>query len=104
MKQQSLFDALGVATPLREPPPAGVLEVYDFFAGAGGFSTGAAQAGCRAVYACDSCPLALETHRRNHPLAEHQCLELPSAEAVARLPTDGRRFHVHCSPPCGKRG
>lgn len=101
MKQQSLFDALGVVTPPRAPT-GGQLEVYDYFAGAGGFSTGAAQAGCRVVYACDSCPLALETHRRNHPSVEHQCLQLPSKQALARLPTDGRRFHIHCSPPCVK--
>lgn len=60
--------------------------------------------GCHVVYVCDSDPLALETHRLNHPPTEHQCLELPAREAVtvARLPTDGRCFHVHCSPPCVK--
>ncbi len=78
------------------------LELYSYFSGAGGFCTGAAQAGCRVVYACDNCPRALETHRRNHRDTEHQCLTLPSPEAAARLPTDGRRFHVHCSPPCTK--
>ena len=102
MRQPSLFDTLGRARPGAAAEGEGRLEVYDFFAGAGGFSTGAAQAGCRVAYACDSCPLALETHRRNHPGTEHQCLVLPAAEAVARLPTDGRRFHVHCSPPCVK--
>jgi len=102
MKQQSLFEALSVATPTREPTPASALELYEYFSGAGGFSTGAAQAGCRVVYVCDSDPLALETHRLNHPSTEHQCVELPSREAVERLPTDGRRFHVHCSPPCVK--
>ncbi len=101
MRQPSLFEVFNVPRP-PAPPPTGQLEVYDFFAGAGGFSTGAAQAGCRVAYACDSCPVALETHRRNHPGTEHQCLTLPSAEAVAKLPTDGRRFHVHCSPPCVK--
>lgn len=101
MRQLSLFEALCVSDPLKSAITApDQLEVYDFFAGAGGFSTGAALAGCRVAYACDSCPLALETHRRNHPKTEHQCLSLPSAEAISKLPTDGRRFHVHCSPPC----
>ena len=101
MRQLSLFEALRVSDPLKSALTApDQLEVYDFFAGAGGFSTGAALAGCRVAYACDSCPLALETHHRNHPKTEHQCLSLPSAEAISKLPTDGRRFHVHCSPPC----
>ncbi len=105
MYQPSLFEVMRTSQPrpaTATAPPSEPLEVYDFFCGAGGFSTGAAQAGCRVAYACDSCPDALATHARNHPEAEHQCLTLPSAEAVAKLPTDGRRFHVHCSPPCVK--
>lgn len=102
MRQPSLFDLLKKCDSTTNQPPNGQLELYEYFAGAGGFATGAAQAGCRVVYACDSCPLALETHRRNHPTTEHQCVELPSREAVAKLPQDGRRFHVHCSPPCVK--
>ena len=102
MRQPSLFELLKKCDSTTNQPPSGELELYEYFAGAGGFSTGAAQAGCRVVYACDSCPLALETHRRNHPKTEHQCVELPAREAVAKLPTDGRRFHVHCSPPCVK--
>ena len=105
MYQPSLFEVVRASQPrpaTATAPPSQPLEVYDFFCGAGGFSTGAAQAGCRVAYACDSCPDALATHARNHPEAEHQCLTLPSAEAVAKLPTDGRRFHVHCSPPCVK--
>ena len=59
--------------------------IYDFFAGAGGFSTGARQAGCRVVYACDNNADALATHKRNHPEAEHACLgrqDQPEAEHV----------------------
>ena len=105
MRQPSLFElvrpahASSATTTCSTTEP---LEVYDFFAGAGGFSTGAAQAGCRVVYACDNNEEALATHKRNHPETEHACLTLPSDEAVAKLPTDGRRFHVHCSPPCVK--
>jgi len=101
-QQPSLYECLGVKCPAGEAASPGQLEVYDFFACAGGFSTGAAQAGCRVAYACDADPGALETHRRNHRRAQHECLTLPNARAVARLPTDGRRFHVHCSPPCVK--
>lgn len=102
LRQPSLFELLQIEDSRSNVPSTDQLELYEYFAGAGGFSTGAVQAGCRVVYVCDSCPLALETHRRNHPASEHQCLELPSREAVMRLPTDGRRFHVHCSPPCVK--
>ena len=100
LHQPSLHELLGA--PRAEHVASGRLELYEYFAGAGGFCTGAVQAGCVPVYACDACPLALETHRRNHPATEHQCVELPDRSAVARLPTDGRRYHVHCSPPCTK--
>ena len=102
MKQLSLYECCAVANPKLQEYDDKKLELYDYFSGAGGFSTGAAQAGCRVVYVCDSCPNALETHRRNHRDARHQCAQLPNADAVAQLPTDGRRFHVHCSPPCIK--
>ena len=103
MRQPSLFEVLNINAPRNDAESTGgQLEVYDFFASAGGFSTGAEQAGARVVYACDMCPKALETHRRNHRHTKHQCVVLPNDEAVARLPSDGRRFHVHCSPPCVK--
>ena len=102
MRQPSLFELLKLTIPSSDVPATDELEIYEYFAGAGGFSTGAVQAGCRVVYVCDSCPLALETHQLNHPTVEHQCVKLPAREAVMRLPTDGRRFHVHCSPPCVK--
>ena len=102
MKQLSLYECCAVALPQRPERSDEELEVYDYFAGAGGFSTGAAQAGCCVAYVCDACPKALATHRRNHKHARHECARLPNAGAVAQLPTDGRRFHVHCSPPCTK--
>ena len=75
----------------------GTLEVWDLFAGAGGFTTGAKLAGCTVAYACDAWPEALETYRRNHPETHTQCLQLP---APIPFPTDGRPFHIHGSPPC----
>lgn len=75
------------------------LEVYDLFCGAGGFSCGARDAGCRVVFACDADADALDTHARNHPSTKHVQITLPSA---LPLPTDGRPFHLHASPPCQK--
>lgn len=45
----------------------------DLFAGAGGSSTGAAQAGVEIVAALNHWPRAVETHRINNPRAEHYC-------------------------------
>jgi DNA (cytosine-5)-methyltransferase 1 len=73
------------------------LEVYDIFCGAGGFSTGARDAGCQVVFACDHDKRALKTHALNHPNAIHYCCEMP---CEIPLPTDGRSFHIHGSPPC----
>ena len=74
------------------------LEVYDLFAGAGGFTQGAYEAGCRVVFACDASEEAIDTHRRNHPSAQHWCCKLPRNDLP--LPQDGRPFHLHGSPPC----
>lgn len=76
------------------------VEVFDLFAGCGGFSTGAAMAGAKVVYACDSDEDALQVHRENHPDTRHACHTLPCASLP--FPTDGRRWHLHCSPPCQK--
>jgi len=74
------------------------LEVFDLYCGAGGFSTGARDAGCRVVFACDSSEEAIETHRQNHPQTNHWCTKLPRNDIP--FPSDGRAFHVHGSPPC----
>jgi len=102
LRQPSLAELLSLRMP---PPLSGALdwpEVYDFFAGAGGFSEGARQAGCKVVYACDNDPLALQTHAANHPATEHCLTELPLPRRAWPFPTDGRSFHVHFSPPCQK--
>lgn len=77
----------------------GSMEAWDLFCGAGGFSEGARAAGCRVAFACDSSPEAITTHTRNHPDTVHWTCELP---CELPLPTDGRRFHLHASPPCQK--
>ena len=76
------------------------LEVHDVFAGAGGFSCGTSLAGCRVASATDINKLALCTHAWNHPDAAHVQLKLPAPRTALPLPTDGRRFHAHFSPPC----
>lgn len=60
------------------------LSAIDMFSGAGGLSEGAQAAGVRVVAAVNHWPVAVETHRRNHPDAEHFC------EDVSRM--DPRRL------------
>ena len=76
------------------------LECYDFFCGCGGWSTGATQAGHRVVFACDYSEDAIAAHQANHPEAEHLQAELPLPRRRLPFPKDGRKFHVHGSPPC----
>lgn len=97
MKQPTICAFLGHTDAQIARAEDGVLEVWDLFAGAGGFTTGAKLAGCNVVYACDAWPEALETYQRNHPNTRTQCLELP---ATIPFPADGRPYHVHGSPPC----
>lgn len=97
MRQLTLRTLFGCATEDVARTSGELLEVWDLFCGAGGFSTGAMAAGCRVAFACDSSEEAIETHTRNHPTVVHRCCELPCA---LPLPTDGRRFHLHGSPPC----
>lgn len=52
------------------------MRVIDLFAGAGGSSEGARQAGAHVVWAANHWPLAVEVHQRNHPETEHVCQDL----------------------------
>lgn len=45
----------------------------DFFAGAGGSSTGLAAAGIRVELAANHWPVSVATHEKNHPDTEHLC-------------------------------
>lgn len=96
MRQSCIRKAFGLVPDLPTDPTR--LEVYDLFCGVGGFSCGAEAAGCRVAFACDADDDALTAHAANHPQATHRRLLLP-ADAIP-FPTDGRRFHVHGSPPC----
>lgn len=52
----------------------------DLFAGAGGFSEGAAAAGCRVVWAANHWPAAVHWHAENHPHTSHSCQDLQQAD------------------------
>jgi DNA (cytosine-5)-methyltransferase 1 len=52
------------------------MRAVDLFAGAGGFSTGAAMAGLKVVWAANHWPEAVQAHSANHPHAEHACQDL----------------------------
>jgi len=52
----------------------------DLFAGAGGFSTGAASAGCTVAWAANHWPAAVEWHSANHPTTLHACQDLQQAD------------------------
>lgn len=52
------------------------MRCVDLFAGAGGWTTGARQAGARVLMAINHWPRAVETHSLNHPETEHVCQDL----------------------------
>lgn len=55
------------------------MKAIDLFAGAGGFSTGAKQAGIEVVWAANHWKSAVEIHAINHPGAAHACQDLHQA-------------------------
>lgn len=68
----------------------------DLFAGWGGFTLGAEQAGVRVAWAANHWPLAVEAHALNHPATDHACQDLRQADWTA-LP----RFDLLlASPAC----
>lgn len=52
------------------------IRVVDYFAGAGGFSTGAVLAGLDVVACANHWDIAVESHTRNHPSVRHICQDL----------------------------
>ncbi|KPL90774.1 DNA cytosine methyltransferase [Herpetosiphon geysericola] len=53
-----------------------MITVTDLFCGAGGSSTGAANAGAEIRMALNHWPLAIQTHNTNHPNADHDCTDV----------------------------
>lgn len=56
------------------------MNAIDLFAGAGGFSTGAAMAGANVVWAANHWTVAVEWHAANHPGTVHACQDLQQAD------------------------
>ena len=59
------------------------MKAIDLFAGGGGFTEGAEQAGCEVVLAANHWPAAVATHAANHPRAKHVCQDLQQADWTA---------------------
>ncbi len=56
------------------------MRTIDLFAGAGGFTIGAEQAGCNVLWAANHWPLAVDTHTANHQGTTHICQDLHQAD------------------------
>ena len=56
------------------------MKAIDLFAGLGGFSAGAEQAGLQVVWAGNHWPEAVEWHHINHPDTQHLCQDLHQAD------------------------
>ena len=83
--------------------------VVSLYAGGGGDSEGARMAGLPTFYAADGWDTALDVHRANHPEAEHDQIWFGDEEQGGSIEdmyrrildvVDGRRWHLHGSPPC----
>lgn len=59
---------------------ASSIRAIDLFAGLGGFSEGAEQAGCRVVWAANHWQKAVDLHAANHRDTEHACQDLQQAD------------------------
>lgn len=77
----------------------GAPKFVDLFAGLGGGSQGAAQAGYEVVLAVDADRAAMDLHARNHPRCTHLCCTLPPNTPLP-LPSADETWHLHGSPPC----
>lgn len=57
-----------------------MLKAIDLFAGSGGFTAGAQQAGMRVVWAANHWPAAVACHSANHQEVDHLCQDLHQAD------------------------
>lgn len=73
-----------------------MITMTDLFCGAGGSSTGAAQAGVEVRLAANHWQLAVETHNTNHPGTDHDCADLSQVDPRRYPRTD----LLWASPEC----
>ncbi len=64
------------------------MRAVDLFAGWGGFTEGAEQAGASVVWAANHWPMAVEAHAANHPGTHHECQDLRQADWSKLPPHD----------------
>lgn len=81
-----------------------IIRVADLFCGAGGSSTAAhrafERAGKKMLLTCvNHWPVAVETHRRNHPDAEHFCQDISALRPLEAVP-EGKLDLLMASPTC----
>lgn len=78
-----------------------MITAVDLFAGAGGSSEGARQAGATVVWAANHWPLAVEVHARNHPdTAGARAMGFPdSYQLTGRVSDDCRLVGNAVCPP-----
>lgn len=72
-----------------------MVKAIDLFAGLGGFSLAAGQAGVNVVWAANHWQAAVDCHRRNHPGTKTVCQDLRQAD-FTRLPD----FDILLASPC----
>lgn len=72
------------------------MNAIDLFAGWGGFTEGATQAGARVVWAANHWPVAVAAHAANHPTTEHACQDVTAAD-WSQAPAHDLLL---ASPPC----
>ncbi len=53
-----------------------MINAVDLFAGAGGMTAGGTKAGLDVIFAANHNPIAVDTHKQNHPLTVHACQDL----------------------------
>ncbi len=80
------------------------LLMADLFCGAGGSSTGAMKALSALGYevvltCCNHWPVAIETHKKNHPEARHYCQDVATLHPSVAVP-EGKLHLLMASPSC----
>jgi DNA (cytosine-5)-methyltransferase 1 len=88
------------------------VKAIDLFAGAGGSSEGARQAGARVIWAANHWPLAVAVHARNHPDTDHVCQDLhqcdwsraPACDLVLASPACQGHSRAASTGGVGRRG